>query len=68
MKKNYEVRHASSARETKGFDTTQLREEFLIQNLLVEGEINFVYSHYDRFITGGAVPTSSDIKLRKSVV
>ncbi|NQY09556.1 MAG: 5-dehydro-4-deoxy-D-glucuronate isomerase [Flavobacteriales bacterium] len=63
MVTNYEVRYAASPREAKTLDTTELREEFLIETIMTEGEVNFVYSHYDRFITGGAVPTTSDLKL-----
>jgi len=36
-----------------------LRDEFLIQNLFVPGEVNTVYSHIDRIIIGAAVPTPS---------
>ena len=42
----------------KHYTTERLREEFLIQNLVVPGEIKLVYSHIDRIITGAAVPVS----------
>lgn len=51
-----EIRTATSPRDVKHYTTDRLREEFLIQNLFVPGEIKFVYSHNDRIITGGAVP------------
>ncbi|CAZ97945.1 5-dehydro-4-deoxy-D-glucuronate isomerase [Zobellia galactanivorans] len=56
MNVNYETRYASSPEAVKKYDTTQLREEFLIENLLEPGKINMTYSHYDRYITGGVVP------------
>ncbi|SIS52068.1 4-deoxy-L-threo-5-hexosulose-uronate ketol-isomerase [Zobellia uliginosa] len=56
MNVNYETRYASSPEAVKKYDTTQLREEFLIENLLEPGRINMTYSHYDRYITGGVVP------------
>ncbi|MUH36560.1 5-dehydro-4-deoxy-D-glucuronate isomerase [Zobellia amurskyensis] len=59
MKLNYETRYASSPEAVKGYDTTQLRDEFLIENLLEQGKVNMTYSHYDRYITGGAVPETS---------
>ncbi|MDO6518239.1 5-dehydro-4-deoxy-D-glucuronate isomerase [Zobellia uliginosa] len=59
MNVNYETRYASSPEAVKKYDTTQLREEFLIENLLEPGKINMTYSHYDRYITGGAVPEAS---------
>jgi 4-deoxy-L-threo-5-hexosulose-uronate ketol-isomerase len=52
----YTFRYASSPEAVKGYTTEQLREEFLISNLMEEGEINLTYSHYDRYILGSAVP------------
>ena len=63
MNTNYETRYASSPQGVKQYDTTQLREEFLIENLFEADRINLVYSHYDRFITGGAMPFSKSIGL-----
>lgn len=53
-----ELRTAASPRDVKAYDTERLREEFLIQDLFVPGEIKLVYSHIDRIITGAAVPTA----------
>ena len=47
-----ELRTAVSPRDVKHYTTDRLREEFLIQNLFVPGEIKLVYSHIDRIITG----------------
>ncbi|TXD53532.1 MULTISPECIES: 5-dehydro-4-deoxy-D-glucuronate isomerase [unclassified Polaribacter] len=60
---NYSNRYASSPKDVKSYDTSRLREEFLIDNLMAHNTINLVYSHYDRFITGSAVPTKSALKL-----
>ena len=51
-----ELRTAVSPRDVKHYTTERLREEFLIRNLFVPGEIKLVYSHIDRIITGAAVP------------
>lgn len=51
-----EIRNAVSPTEVKNYATSKLREEFLIDKLFEPGEIKMVYSHYDRIITGGAVP------------
>lgn len=51
-----EVRTAASPRDVMHYTTERLREEFLIQDLLIPGEIKLVYSHIDRIITGGVVP------------
>ena len=53
-----ELRTASSPKDVKHYTTERLREEFLIQDLFVPGEIKLVYSYIDRIITGSAVPLS----------
>lgn len=56
-------RYHNSQKEVKGMNTAELREQFLIEDLMTSGEIKFTYSHYDRVIIGGAVPTSESLKL-----
>jgi|TARA_R110002049_G_scaffold157558_2_gene322503 4-deoxy-L-threo-5-hexosulose-uronate ketol-isomerase len=63
MKNNYEVRYACSPKETKALTTEGLRKEFLIQNLMEADTTNLVYTHFDRYIVGGAVPVKSPLKL-----
>jgi len=58
-----ETRRAIDPRHARTFDTAQLRAEFLIEQPFVPGEINLVYSHYDRMIVGGAVPSTGDLVL-----
>lgn len=58
MSTNYDVRYASSPKVVKQYDTQQLREEFLINNLMEVGKINLTYTHYDRYIAGSAVPVN----------
>lgn len=43
--------------------TTQLRENFLLENIMQPGKITLVYSHYDRMIVGGVVPEGAAIDL-----
>jgi 4-deoxy-L-threo-5-hexosulose-uronate ketol-isomerase len=52
----YSSRYASSPEAVKKYDTQQIRDEFLIDNLMKEDEITLTYSHYDRYIAGSAVP------------
>ncbi|MCR8669305.1 5-dehydro-4-deoxy-D-glucuronate isomerase [Aestuariibaculum sp. M13] len=63
MSVSYESRYASSPQGVKGYDTAQLRNEFLIENLFEADKLNLVYSHYDRFITGGVLPVSKSVSL-----
>ena len=52
----YSSRYASSPEAVKQYDTKQLRDEFLIDDLMQPDEITLTYSHYDRYIAGSAVP------------
>lgn len=63
MKTNYELRYASNPRDAKNYDTSRLREEFLIPLLFVNNEVNMVYSMYDRVIVGGAMPAGEELTL-----
>lgn len=54
-----ELRTATSPRDVKHYTTQRLREEFLIEELFVLGEMRLVYSHIDRIITGAVVPVST---------
>lgn len=58
-----QIRFQHSPAETRQMNTQQLRENFLVQNLMQPGKIELIYSHYDRMIIGGAVPVSSPISL-----
>jgi len=59
----YIEKFASHPRDLKHYDTTLLREEFLIETVFEDDKLKLVYSGYDRFVTGGAVPKSKAIKL-----
>lgn len=63
MSINYEVRHATHPKDFVSYDTSRIREEFLVEGILVEDQINLVYSMYDRFIVGGAVPVKEVLVL-----
>lgn len=56
MDEKMELRTAASPKDMKYYTTERLREEFLIQDLFMPGQIKLVYSHVDRIITGAAVP------------
>lgn len=57
------VRFQNSPKETSQMNTQELRDNFLVQGLMKEGTIQLVYSHFDRLIIGGVVPTSAAIVL-----
>lgn len=47
----------------KKYDTEKIRKEFLIEKVMEPGNIQLVYSHIERYITGGAVPLKADLTL-----
>ncbi|WP_431124137.1 5-dehydro-4-deoxy-D-glucuronate isomerase [Flagellimonas flava] len=59
MNTQYESRYASNPETVKQYDTTKLRAEFLVDNLMQKDKIVMTYSHYDRYIVGSAVPGKS---------
>ncbi len=63
MKTNYELRYAAHPEDAKHYDTKRIRRDFLIENLIVENEVNMVYSMYDRMIVGGVQPMGEIIEL-----
>ncbi|MFC7525452.1 5-dehydro-4-deoxy-D-glucuronate isomerase [Parapedobacter sp. GCM10030251] len=63
MSVNYESRYAIGPNETKALDTAALRANFLIENVFVDDSIQLVYSHFDRYIAGGAKPVNKPLSL-----
>lgn len=47
----------------KRYDTEAIRNNFLLESLFEKDKINFVYTHYDRMIVGGAMPSDKEIEL-----
>lgn len=51
-----EIRNAIHPEHAVVFDTEELRENFLIQNLFAPDTFKLVYSYFDRLIVGGVCP------------
>lgn len=62
MKSN-RIYQAISPSESKLFDTTQLRDQFLVETLFVKDKVSAYYTTYDRFVVGAATPDSTSLKL-----
>ena len=58
-----ELRYAGHPRDVKHYDTDHLRQEFLIEKVFIKDEISLVYSMYDRYMVGGAMPVKKELKL-----
>lgn len=57
------TRYAVHPEDFKTYGTRRIREEFLIETVMEADAINLVYSLYDRFIAGGAVPVTKPLVL-----
>lgn len=53
-----DIRQPIHPRDARHYTTTELRREFLIQDLFLPGKTKMVYSHFDRVIAGGACPAA----------
>ena len=56
--------YAVSPSEYARMNTTELRQNFLMENLFQQDKINLAYAHYDRIIVGAAVPKSETLELK----
>ncbi len=58
-----DIRYPVHPEHGKKMDTSELRREFLIQDLFVMDVAKLVYSHMDRIITAGICPVSKQLSL-----
>ena len=47
--------------DVKHYDTKMLRERFVMEKVMEADSILLTYSHYDRFIFGGAMPVKKTL-------
>ena len=59
-----DIRFQSSQKEVKGMNTEELRNNFLMKDLMKADMLTLVYAHHDRMITGGVKPVNDKILLR----
>ena len=62
-----EIRYSCNQRDFKRYTTEEIRDEFLIENLYVENEVTAVYSHVDRMVTLGCMPTTEVVSIDKGI-
>jgi len=58
-----EIRFQNSPSEVAMMDTDELRTNFIAEELMLDDQVNFLYSHYDRVIIGGAKPVTRQLTL-----
>ena len=62
-----DIRYSANQKDIKTYTTDELRKEFLIQNIFVKGDVTAVYSHVDRIVTMGAMPTCEPLRVDKNI-
>ncbi len=63
MSTTFKSRYASSPAEVKQMDTAQLRQAFLMEKIFDADHIAWTHTHYDRYLTGGAMPVKGPVTL-----
>lgn len=58
-----EIRYAIHPENFKRMTTEEIRNHLLVKNIFNANEIKLVYSHNDRIIAGGAMPSENELKL-----
>ena len=58
-----DMRYGHHPEDVKNYDTGTLRRHFLVEKVFVIGELSLVYSHDDRVVFGGAVPTTQALSI-----
>ena len=62
-----DIRYSANQRDFKRYTTEETRNEFLIKNLYVPNEVVAVYSHVDRMVTLGCMPTTEEVPIDKGI-
>ena len=62
-----DIRYSCNQKDFKRYTTEEVRNEFLIENLYVANEVVGVYSHVDRMVTLGCMPTTEEVNLEKGM-
>jgi 4-deoxy-L-threo-5-hexosulose-uronate ketol-isomerase len=63
-----EIRHSTNPADAKHYDTTRLRQQYLIEGLFQADKTKMVYAHDDRMIIGGAFPIKETLTLEAAEV
>ncbi len=62
-----DIRYSANQKDFRRYTTEETRQEFLIENLYVANEVVSVYSHVDRMVTLGCMPTSEKVSIDKGL-
>ena len=56
-------RYANHPNDSKKYDTNQLREHYMVEEIFIDDKMELTYSHVDRIIFGGIKPVKESLKL-----
>lgn len=56
-------RYANHPNDSKKYDTNQLREHYMVEEIFNDDKVELTYSHVDRIIFGGIKPVNESLKL-----
>lgn len=62
-KTNYTIQRAVHPDDFKNYTTDQLRNHFMMPEVMADNVINLTYSLYDRLVYGGVVPVGETVEL-----
>jgi len=62
-----DIRYSANQKDFRRYTTEETRKEFLIENLYVPDEVVAVYSHVDRMVTLGCMPTKEVVSIDKGI-
>ncbi len=62
-----DIRYSANQKDFKRYTTEEARKEFLIEDLYVANEVVAVYSHVDRMVTLGCMPTTEKVSIDKGI-
>lgn len=62
------IYHATHPDMMEGVDNETLRQRYLVQDLFAAGEVVLNYTHYERFVIGGAAPGKGAVRLPDQTV
>lgn len=62
-----DIRYSANQKDVKRYTTEELRDEFLITDLYAPNEVHAVYSHVDRMVTFGCMPTTETVSIDKGI-
>lgn len=60
---NWSTRYGASPAQVSNMGTDDLRDEFMVEQIFKAGEARMTYTHIDRMVIGGIVPTQSAIDI-----